>query len=118
MKNLFSMFSGMFLGSDEGRIDAEELKALMEKKEDITLIDVRTPAEFKSGFIPGSVLIPLNTIGSAKVPAKGKVVLYCAAGVRSLNARSILMSRGVKDVVDLKGGIKAWARSGGDIVRT
>ncbi|MBI5644335.1 MAG: rhodanese-like domain-containing protein [Deltaproteobacteria bacterium] len=110
--SLLSIFN--FFGNGEGRINADELRAMLDDKAECSLIDVRTPSEFKGGHIPGSVSIPLNEIERlSAVPYKGKVVLYCAAGVRSLKARNLLKSRGVADVVDLKGGINAWIKAGG-----
>lgn len=118
MTDMFSFFSSVFgrKGSPE-RVTADELLAMVEGKEKITLIDVRTPAEFKGGHIPESVSVPLDTLASARVDAPGRVVVCCASGMRSLSGREILESKGFKDVVDLKGGLKAWAQAGGRIVR-
>ena len=49
----------------------------MMKKEEITLIDVREPAEYQQGHIPGARLIPLGTIDETikdKLPDKKKVL--------------------------------------------
>jgi hydroxyacylglutathione hydrolase len=118
MKEMFSFFSSVFgsKGSPE-RITAGELLAMIEGKEKLTLIDVRTQAEFKDGHIPGSVSLPLDTLASALVDAPGRVVVCCASGMRSLSGKEILESKGFRDVVDLKGGLKAWAKEGGRIVR-
>ncbi len=121
MKNLFSILGGIFgesAGNSAARIDAEGLRALIEGGKLFSLIDVRTPAEFREGYIPGAVLMPLASIESAEgFPYEGSIVLYCAAGVRSVKARELLSHRGVKDVVDLKGGIKSWIKNGGRVVR-
>ncbi|MBI4948943.1 MAG: rhodanese-like domain-containing protein [Deltaproteobacteria bacterium] len=107
-----SSILNLFGGSD--RITAEELKAMMESKEDISIIDVRNPDEFSSGHIPGCVLIPLSELeGAEDIPSKGRLVLYCRSGVRSMKALNVLKGRGVKDAVDLKGGIEAWKNAGG-----
>lgn len=125
MKNLFSILGGFF-GESAGnsaarpnaRIDAEGLQALIEGGKVFSLIDVRTPAEFRDGHIPGAILLPLASIESSEgFPYEGSIVLYCAGGVRSVKARELLYSRGVKDIVDLKGGIKSWIKSNGRIVR-
>ena len=115
---MFSFFSGIFgQGDSSDRITAEELLSLVDGKAKITIIDVRTPAEFRGGHIPGSVSIPLNTLDGAKVAAKGRIVVCCASGMRSVGGRELLASKDFKDVVDLKGGLKAWANSGGRIVK-
>lgn len=103
-------------GDDSGRISAGELKALIDKKEKISLVDVRTPDEHRGGHIQGSVSIPLNAIQNHKaLPNKGRVVLYCASGVRSVKARKMFAGRGIPDAVDLKGGINAWIGIGGKV---
>jgi len=112
-----SSILNLFGGSDD-RITAEELKTMMESKEVISIIDVRNPNEFATGHIPGCVLIPLSELeGAEDIPSKGMLVLYCAAGVRSMKARNILKGRGIKDAVDLKGGIDAWIKAGGKVVK-
>jgi len=90
---------------------------MMDRGEEITMIDVRTPEEYNDEHIPGSILIPLNTIpGLKEFPYQGRVVLYCTAGVRSNRARKILEGKGVKGVIDLEGGIEAWKKVGGKVV--
>lgn len=62
------------------------------------IIDVRSPAEYKSGHIKGSVNIPVDKIkGKSKdLLAKGKpVITVCRSGTRSGMAKSILKSAGV-----------------------
>src|SRR5574337_594237 len=121
MKNIFSILGGFFgdsSGDGSARIDAEGLRALIEGGKVFSLIDVRTPAEFREGHIPGALLVPLASIESSEgFPYEGSIVLYCAGGVRSVKARELLYSRGVRDVVDLKGGIKSWIKSNGRVVR-
>lgn len=103
-------------GGEAGRIGAEELKDLLEDGA-VTLIDVRTREEHNACRIPGSVHMPLDTLSSLKaVPYRGRIVVYCAAGVRSRKACGIFLVLGARDVVDLRGGIRAWLASGGDYI--
>jgi len=91
---------------------------MMDSKEAISIIDVRNPDEFSSGHIPGCVLIPLSELeGAENIPSKGRLVLYCRAGSRSMKALNILKGRGIKDAVDLKGGIEAWIGACGKVVK-
>jgi phage shock protein E len=64
------------------------------------IIDVRTPAEYKSGHIRGSVNIPLQTISSqlGRIKKDKPVITCCASGMRSASAKSILKSNGFEDV--------------------
>jgi len=99
------------------RVTAGELKAMLDDKEAVVLIDVRTPSEHSEAHIPGSVLMPLNTLtGVEKLPEGGRVVIYCRGGVRSLKAMEILKAKGYTGLVDLEGGITAWIAAGGEVV--
>lgn len=64
------------------------------------IIDVRTPGEFKSGHIKGSVNIPLQSIQSnmSKIKKDKPVITCCASGMRSASAKSILKSSGYSEV--------------------
>ena len=64
------------------------------------IIDVRTPAEFKSGHIRGAVNIPLQTISSqlGRIKKDKPVITCCASGMRSASAKSILKSNGFEEV--------------------
>ena len=74
------------------------------------LLDVRTAAEFAEGHLPGAVNIPLDRI-EASASELGKdpkpIVVYCASGMRSAQAKRILVSAGLSKVHDL-GGINRW----------
>jgi phage shock protein E len=69
------------------------------------LIDVRTPAEFKSGHLPNAINLPLAEIESAlplRVKDKNQVLLlHCQSGVRSGVARSKLKSLGYANTFNL-----------------
>jgi rhodanese-related sulfurtransferase len=69
-------------------------------KEGAQLIDVRTPGEFKSGHIKGSINIPLQNLSGSlsKIKKDKPVITCCASGMRSASARSILKSAGFAEV--------------------
>ena len=69
---------------------------------DARIIDVRTPAEFASGHLPGAENIPLDTIASAKLEGGKKLFVYCHSGARSARAVAYLKSIGA-DAVDMGG---------------
>ena len=76
-------------------------------KQNIQLIDVRTPGEFRRGHIKNSKNIPLNEIGSFTPVAGKKKYVICHSGARSKLAAKKLKKRGF-DVVNVKGGMHAW----------
>ena len=48
--------------TSRSRITAQRLHTLREQTGDITLIDVRTPAEYRAGHVPGAKLLPLDRL--------------------------------------------------------
>lgn len=67
------------------------------------IVDVRTPGEFAGGHVKGSVNIPLDKIQNniAKIKNYRKpVVVCCASGMRSSNAKRVLMKNGIEEVYD------------------
>jgi len=91
-------------------VDAAEAAELIASG-DVTLIDVRTPAETGSGVIPGAKLIPLDELEARKneVPRAGRVLVYCAMGGRSAAACDGLAREGWSGLMNLNGGIGAWS---------
>ena len=65
------------------------------------IIDVRTPQEFASGNIPGSMNIPLQSLDNRCaqfVDKQANYIVCCASGMRSSSAKSILQSKGFTHV--------------------
>lgn len=75
----------------------------------VPILDVRTPAEFAAGAIPGAVNIPVDDLREriAEVP-EGDVVVHCAVGIRGHLASRILTDAG-HGVRNLDGGYKTWS---------
>ena len=92
-------------------IEPAELRELLAGHADVTVLDVREPAEVAAGAIPGALRIPLAQLltetGRARVPHTGTVVAYCRIGPRSERAAAVLRADGV-DAVSLQGGYPAW----------
>ena len=66
------------------------------------LVDVRTPGEFASGHVKGSVNIPLTTIPAqlSKFKNKKNIIVFCLSGGRSSQAKSILEQNGFTNVTN------------------
>ena len=105
-------------------ITPQELKAKMDVKEDLVLIDVREAAEFEHGHIGGAHLVPRGIIEAAAdtsypkhyPPLSGardrQIVLYCATSGRSAMAAAVLQMMGFKNVLNLAGGYARWEAEG------
>lgn len=83
--------------------------------EGVQLIDVRNPAEYEAGALPGSRNLPLASLptGCATLDPERPVVLYCRSGGRSVIAAALLEARGFRDVRDVIGGYEAVAATCG-----
>jgi phage shock protein E len=70
-----------------------------------TVVDVRSPEEFRDGSYPGAINIPLNVLTSrlAELAKDKPVVLYCASGARSGLAARQLKHAGFGDVLNAGG---------------
>jgi rhodanese-related sulfurtransferase len=92
-------------------ITPAELKAMIDRKEDFQLIDVREPYEYEAANI-GGTLIPMSIIAesASRIAHDKPVVVHCKAGMRSAAAILQLEERGYTNLLNLKGGILAYAR--------
>ena len=92
-------------------ITADNLRARIEARDPLFILDVREPSEHAAGAIEGSRLVPLAQLGSRldELPKDRPIAAYCAAGVRSAKAAKMLREKGFQ-AVSLKGGIAAWRR--------
>ncbi len=84
------MTAGIMLGEDEGTVDGDWFKANLGKMPTVQIIDVRSPEEFKDGYLPGAINIEAEKLKAkefyAKLP-KGKTIVFnCSAGARSMEA--------------------------------
>jgi phage shock protein E len=66
------------------------------------LVDVRSPQEFKSGSAKGAINIPLGSIEGSLDQFKNKdhVVVFCLSGMRSAQAKNILLKNGITSVTN------------------
>lgn len=106
------MFNGFFSKKDSD-LDGKAFREKFENTDQAVLLDVRTPAEFNSGSIPGAQNIDfmspdfqnrIQTLDKDKT-----YFLYCRSGNRSGSAASIMEKAGFKSF-NLVGGIGAWPK--------
>ncbi len=81
------------------------------------LLDVRADAEWRAGHAPKARHIPLGRLPARlrDMPANRTVITVCRSGHRSARAAALLARDG-RDVVNLTGGMLAWARAGLPVV--
>lgn len=87
----------------------------------VTVVDVRSPAEFTTAHITGSYNVPLEFLGehAAQFAARldRHVVLVCQSGARATQARERLRAVGAENLSILTGGVPGFAAAGGSVVR-
>ncbi len=95
------------------RITAQALARELEAGPQPFVLDVRASKEWESGHIEGSVNIPLPHLLERldEVPDEGEVALVCRSGYRSSIAASQLLARGIRNFMDVVGGMEAWSAS-------
>ncbi|MBW7881884.1 MAG: molybdopterin-synthase adenylyltransferase MoeB [Caldilineaceae bacterium] len=97
-------------------ITARELKDSLDRKQPVTIIDVRERDEFVQGHVPGAIFIPRGylelQIEQQQPNREAPVVLYCAGGVRSALAARNLKEMGYTNVSSLIGGFNGWKNAG------
>ena len=76
------------------------------------LLDVREPWEFQTCHIPGSVSMPMQSIPSRlqELEEESPVVCICHHGMRSMSVAAWLERNGFTQVINLVGGVDAWAK--------
>lgn len=76
------------------------------------LLDVREPWEFHAAHIDGSLPMPMNTVPARQeeLDPEAPIVCICHHGMRSLQVASFLERNGFTHVVNLSGGVHAWAQ--------
>jgi rhodanese-related sulfurtransferase len=89
-------------------IDAKQAIHMLENDDNVTLLDVRTIQEYKSGHLRNATLIPVQALstnlGMLKQDKNKKIIVYCRTGSRSVSASRILEAHGFTPL-NVKGGI-------------
>ena len=91
-------------------ITARELKARQDRGEKIFILDVREPHEYQICNLNGK-LIPLGELPRRvnELDSSVEMVVHCRSGKRSADAIHFLQTAGFKKLLNLKGGVLAWA---------
>jgi rhodanese-related sulfurtransferase len=102
------------------QITVDELKDLIPVTGDLQIIDVRRPAEYTSGHVPGAITAPLphlqESAATLGLSSSTTTAVICAGGYRSSAATSILQQLGFTDLLNVSGGTSAWINAGYEVV--
>ena len=98
------------------QVTAEDAARMID--EGAFLLDVREPDEWQAGHAPSASHLPLAQLAAGHeglLPRDNRIVAVCRAGGRSQRAAVALVEAGY-DVVNLAGGMQAWAAAGQPVV--
>lgn len=109
------LMAGCTQAQSDYRLDAAAFEAGI-KKADVQVLDVRTAAEFKTGYIKNALHADWNdsrqfTERTQHIDKNKPVYVYCLSGVRSASAAHWLRKNGFALVYELKGGLVSWKNS-------
>lgn len=87
----------------------EEVRTAFDRDE-IILIDVRTPQEFNFERIDGALLAPMQAFQPNYMPSQSdkRIVFHCGSGARSSKVARLCLENGVDRIAHIKGGLGAW----------
>ena len=95
-------------------IEAVDLKARLDRREPLQLIDVRTPGEFAGGHLHGAINVPINqfrsTLPDLKIDRNRPIIAVCQTAHRSPPAVRLLRQAGFT-AQQLRGGMISWNRA-------
>ncbi len=95
------------------QITPQELKARLDRRDPLVLLDVREGWERELCRLPGAVHIPIEEIEfrTEELNPEDEVVVFCHQGVRSAAVAAYLRQLGFTKAVNLVGGLDLWART-------
>jgi hydroxyacylglutathione hydrolase len=96
------------------QITPESLRDRLARGQAMTVLDVRSDAEFADGHIEGALHIMGGVLKDRvqELRDRGPIAITCGSGYRSTVAASVLKRAGFSDLVNLTGGMAAWTRAG------
>lgn len=98
------------------QITAGELAKRVRTHSAPLILDVRSPAEYAAGHVPGAFNIPdtqlAGRLGELGVDKSDEVVVYCLGGQRAAQAERVLAKAGYTHVLNLEGQMRGWQQRG------
>jgi rhodanese-related sulfurtransferase len=97
-------------------VSIDDVKKMIDTKENVIILDVTDKHEFEGGHIPGAINISRGTLEfkvAQIIPDKNsKIIVYCGIDLRGPLATRTLNDLGYNNAVNVAGGLKAWKAAG------
>ncbi len=109
------------MSTNTSSVSPTHLHTMRSQGQNVDLIDVRTPAEYRVGHAFGAKLVPLDELRPetlsqyVKQPGAGRdstLYLLCKTGSRAKQAAERLMKAGYRNLALVEGGTEAWEKAG------
>ena len=96
------------------QITPYELNEWLDEGRDVLVVDVREPFEWREGHVEGAMHLPMLEAAKrlGELPADRPKAVMCAGGLRSSSVISVLERHGLKNCVNVTGGMTAWVKAG------
>jgi len=115
IQTLSELKSDSIVQTNTGEVHIINPDEFKEKSVNHSIVDIRTPFEFKRGYIKGAENINYYSKDfleqMSKFDKNEPIYIYCRSGNRSSSASRKLLKLGFKEIYDLRGGILNWERS-------
>ena len=87
-------------------------------KENIVLLDVRTPEEYKESHLKNAILLPVQELSAKSLAEVGlgedakdkEIIIYCRSGSRSKTAYDMMKALGYTNIKSIAGGMIHWEK--------
>ncbi|HEX3053768.1 MAG TPA: molybdopterin-synthase adenylyltransferase MoeB [Aggregatilineaceae bacterium] len=110
----YEEFCGMSKNQPSAYLDLSprDIKARLDGNDPLVLLDVREPYELTISHLDRALHIPMSEMSQRwqEIPRDQPVVVFCHSGVRSVNLIMQLVEVGYTNLINMQGGINAWAR--------
>ena len=101
-------------------VRSDYVKALLDAREPVVLVDFRKASEYRAGHLPGAISVPLAELDRRyrEIPAAGRLILYCQCPIEEIaTAYVFLQGQGYRNQAVLEDGIDGWLRRRYPLVR-
>jgi rhodanese-related sulfurtransferase len=103
------------------KVPAADVKAAIDKKENVVILDVRDPNEYAAGHLPGAINVSRGTLefgiwGKVK-DQNSKMYVYCKTAGRSALATKTLSDLGYKNAMLMDAAFEDWIKAGYPVER-
>ena len=101
-------------------VRSDYVKALLDAREPVVLVDFRKAAEYRAGHLPGAISVPLAELDHRyrEIPATARLILYCQCPIEEIaSAYLFLQGQGYRNQAVLEDGVDGWLRRRYPLVR-